>query len=263
MKVVPVPILDDNYAYLLIDERDSTTAVVDPAEPEKVLAAATKEGVQISKVLTTHKHSDHAGGNTTLKHLVPHLEVVGGSEERVQACTTGVSDGECFAVGSISVTCLHTPGHTMGHICYYVTDGDERAVFTGDMLFIGGAGRFFEGSATDVFPSLYEKLGKLPPDTLVYCGHEYTLANYRFALSIEPDNKELKRANQLATGQASYEGLADCPDHDIKGIFHKPFHARGPGLSAGPDRIRTWSDSSTTLATDSRHEKQFPRLSCM
>ena len=138
----------------------------------QVLKAAKEEGVSISKVLTTHKHNDHAGGNSAIAKSIPGLEIVGGEKDRVQGCTSTVKDGDEFSIGSIEVKCLHTPGHTVGHICYYVTEGEQKAVFTGDTLFVGGAGRFFEGTPEEMQHSLAEKLGKLPPETLVYCGHE-------------------------------------------------------------------------------------------
>ncbi|CAM9283682.1 unnamed protein product [Discosporangium mesarthrocarpum] len=223
MKIITVPVYSDNYAYLLIDEHAQEAAVVDPVEPEKVMASAAREGVRISKVLTTHKHWDHSGGNKEMTKRVQGLEVVGGSEESVPACTTFVRDGDTLTVGSsISVRCIHTPGHTQGHMCYFAVDGEEKAVFTGDILFIGGAGKFFEGTAEDVHHSLYDKLGKLPLETLVYCGHEYTLANYRFALSVEPDNADLVKENQWAVEQIS-KALPTVPSMMAKEFATNPF----------------------------------------
>jgi len=121
------------------------------------------------------------------------LRVVGGTFDAIPFCNHPVEDGDQLSFGSISISCLLTPGHTMGHICYYCEEegSDHKVVFTGDTLFIGGCGRFFEGTAEDYFPSLFHKLAPLPPDTEVYCGHEYTLANLSFAVSIDPSNQEL------------------------------------------------------------------------
>lgn len=140
-----------------------------------MVRAAKEEGVNISKVLTTHKHHDHAGGNITIAKMIPGLEIVGGDKDHVQGCTSKVKDGDKISVGKIEITCLHTPGHTVGHICYYATEGEQKVVFTGDTLFVGGVGRFFEGTPEEMQHSLIEKLGKLPPETLVYCGHEVKL----------------------------------------------------------------------------------------
>eukprot|EP00752_Nemacystus_decipiens_P004324 g3949.t1 len=128
---------------------------------------------------------------------IPGLEIVGGEKDRVRGANVSVNDGDSLSVGGITVKCLHTAGHTMGHICFYATEGEEKAVFTGDTLFVGGAGRFFEGTPEEMLMSM-DKLAKLPPETLVYCGHEYTSSNYRFAQSIDPDNDDLKRQVSLA-----------------------------------------------------------------
>uniref|UniRef100_A0A6V1NKM9 hydroxyacylglutathione hydrolase n=1 Tax=Heterosigma akashiwo TaxID=2829 RepID=A0A6V1NKM9_HETAK len=223
MKVVPVPTLSDNYAYLLIDELTNTAAAVDPAEPEKVLRAALDQGVSITTVLATHKHWDHSGGNAAMKTSIPDVEIIGGATEGVEACTKAVEDGEQFMLGeNVTIRCIHTPGHTMGHTCYYAVDGDSKAVFTGDTLFIGGCGRFFEGTARDMHPSLCLKLGALPPDTAVYCGHEYTLANYRFALSVDPENAALREAQ--ATAQATIDnGGYTVPSTIGKELATNPF----------------------------------------
>ncbi|KXS10408.1 hydroxyacyl glutathione hydrolase [Gonapodya prolifera JEL478] len=191
MKVVPVPCLEDNYAYLLIDEKTGTSAFVDPVQPEKLVAAAEKEGVKASIGLTTHHHYDHAGGNEKLASLVPGVRIYG-SDDRIPALTNSVSHNDTFKIGSLTVTVLHTPCHTSGHICYYVVGEDgQKAVFTGDTLFIGGCGRFFEGTASEMVKNLTETLGKLPGETKVWCGHEYTKSNLLFARHIEPTNSAI------------------------------------------------------------------------
>lgn len=125
-----------------------------------------------------------------MKELIPDLDVYGHEVDQCEGCTRFVSDGEVFSFETITIQCLLTPGHTQGHICYFLTVGEQKVVFTGDILFNGGAGRFFEGSAQDVYGS-FQKLMALPEETAVYCGHEYTLSNYRFALSIDTTNVDL------------------------------------------------------------------------
>lgn len=125
-------------------------------------------------------------------------EILGSEIDNVEGCTRYVHDNEELFLDEISIRCIHTPGHTMGHICYFAQDGDQLCVFTGDTLFCGGVGKFFEGTAEDMHHSLL-KLKTLPLHTEVYCGHEYTVSNFRFALSVEPDNEDLILANEEAT----------------------------------------------------------------
>ena len=196
MRVVSIPLNDDNYGYLLIDESTNEAAIVDVSgQPEEVMKCIQKEGVRVTKILTTHKHWDHAGGNLKMQALIPGVEIIGSNVDNVEGCTTFIQDGSNISVSNISIRCILTSGHTMGHISYYAEHNDQKVVFTGDCLFVGGVGKFFEGTAADMHVSLYEKLGKLPMETLIYCGHEYTLGNYRFALSVDGKNEDLIQAN--------------------------------------------------------------------
>ncbi|EDO27917.1 predicted protein, partial [Nematostella vectensis] len=167
MKIRLLPALSDNYMYLLVDPKTKEAAVVDPVEPEKVVTAVQEEGVKLTTVLTTHHHWDHAGGNEGLVKLVSGLTVYGG-DERIGALSKKVSHDEEFKVGSLHVKCLFTPCHTSGHICFHVTGdaGKPTAVFTGDTLFSGGCGRFFEGSPPEMYSALIEVLGSLPENTV-------------------------------------------------------------------------------------------------
>ncbi|XP_051161559.1 hydroxyacylglutathione hydrolase, mitochondrial isoform X1 [Leptopilina boulardi] len=192
MKVLILPALQDNYMYLIIDEVSKEAAIVDPVDPDTVVSAVKEHSVNLTKVLTTHHHWDHAGGNEKLFKMVNNLKVYGG-DERIGALTNKVKHGDKIDIGNLNVKCLFTPCHTSGHICYYVT-GDEEApaVFTGDTLFAGGCGRFFEGTAEQMYEALIEILGNLPEETKVYCGHEYTAANLMFGQHVEPDNEAIK-----------------------------------------------------------------------
>ncbi|KAK4476017.1 hypothetical protein MN116_001249 [Schistosoma mekongi] len=200
MEVVILPALSDNYMYVVIDRASNICAVVDPVEPNKVLSVVKQRGLQLKSVLTTHHHSDHAGGNVDLvakckEQGLQALSVYGG-DDRIGGLTVTVSHGYKMKIGNnLTVQCLATPCHTTGHICYLVTEEDstkEGAVFTGDTLFLGGCGRFFEGTAEQMFKALIETLSKLPTATKVYCGHEYTVKNLEFGLTIEPKNEALK-----------------------------------------------------------------------
>ncbi|XKL68076.1 hypothetical protein PGB90_003567 [Kerria lacca] len=200
MKVKVLPALSDNYMYLLIDQKTNEAAVVDPVDPATVIQTAYEENVFITTILTTHHHWDHAGGNVELvaKMKGKNLVVVGG-DERVQGVSKIVKDGEELKIGSLSVKCLHTPCHTTGHICYFVTSQTSNCpiVFTGDTLFIAGCGRFFEGTAEMMNNSLNEKLARLPDETKVFCGHEYTNTNLKFAQMIEPNNIDVINKLQI------------------------------------------------------------------
>lgn len=197
MEVIAVEALSDNYMYLLVDTTCKQAMAVDPADADECVAAAQKLGLTITAVLTTHHHFDHAGGNNDMKKLLGSaLEVIGG-DSSIQGMTRKVSDGEELSLGSdIRVRCLHTPCHTNGHMSYLATATDgSAAVFTGDILFVGGCGRFFEGTPKQMVASA-AKLASLAPDTKVYCGHEYTLKNLEFAFDVDPENSDViqKRA---------------------------------------------------------------------
>uniref|UniRef100_A0A8D1FR05 Metallo-beta-lactamase domain-containing protein n=1 Tax=Sus scrofa TaxID=9823 RepID=A0A8D1FR05_PIG len=168
MKVESLPALTDNYMYLVIDDDTKEAAIVDPVQPQKVVETVRKHGVKLTTVLTTHHHWDHAGGNEKLVKLEPGLKVYGG-DDRIGALTHKVTHLSTLQVGSLSVKCLSTPCHTSGHICYLVSkpgSSEPPAVFTGDTLFVAGCGKFYEGTADEMYKALLEVLGRLPPDTV-------------------------------------------------------------------------------------------------
>ncbi|XP_064406373.1 hydroxyacylglutathione hydrolase, mitochondrial-like [Halichondria panicea] len=199
MTIKLLPALSDNYMYLLIDKSTKQAATVDPVKPEHIVSAVESEGLHLSTVLTTHHHLDHAEGNEKLVSMVTGLTVCG-NDDRIGALNKTVKHNDQFKVGSLTVTCLETPCHTKGHICYYVTSEDlsDKVVFTGDTLFVGGCGRFFEGTPEQMHHALCQVLSSLPPDTGVYCGHEYTVSNLLYAQHVEPDNKALSEKLQWA-----------------------------------------------------------------
>lgn len=202
--ITPIPCLKDNYAYLVTCEKTGKRAIVDPSEAAPVLAATTK----LDAIWNTHHHWDHVGGNEELVAKLGVREVCGHASDRgrIAAQTRFLEEGDTFELGALRVRILHIPGHTTGAIAYVVdgfaegetsrsqTPGDGApAVFTGDTLFVAGCGRLFEGTPEMMFASL-AKLAALPDDTRVYCGHEYTAANLRFAAHVEPDNADVAAA---------------------------------------------------------------------
>ncbi|KAH7732005.1 glyoxalase II chain A [Aphelenchoides avenae] len=204
MKVVPIPALSDNYMYLLVDEKTNEAAIVDPVDISAVTAKVNAMGVKLTKALVTHHHYDHAGGTAEL-HKVTNgaVEIIGGDSSRIEKLDTEVHHDSKFSVGGLAVKCLHTPCHTKTHICYFVEDGstNEKAVFTGDTLFISGCGRFFEGNAEQMNTALNTHLAALPDETKVYCGHEYTVTNLKFAATIEPSNEDVKKTLKWAQAE--------------------------------------------------------------
>ncbi len=195
MPIVTVAQLSDNYAYLVIDDGSKDCAVVDCAEADKVIAAAKSHGAKIVAVLTTHWHGDHCGGNNEIASKVPGLKVYGASAEggRIPALTNPVADGDRIRISALEGRVIGIPAHTNGHVAYYFPT--LSAVFTGDTMFVGGCGRVFEGKASTMVASL-KKLAALPDSTQVYCGHEYTEKNLRFALTLEPGNDALTKKHQ-------------------------------------------------------------------
>jgi hydroxyacylglutathione hydrolase len=197
MRVVPVPCLQDNYAYLVITD-GGDAAIVDASEAAPVRDALKREGATARAIWSTHHHWDHIGGNEALAGELG-LEVTGhvSDRERLPAMTRGVDTGDVVKVGDVEARCLHIPGHTLGAVAYYVDHGGTRVVFTGDTLFCAGCGRIFEGTPAMMHASL-QKVLALPGDTRVHCGHEYTVNNLRFAAHLEPSNADVKQAQERA-----------------------------------------------------------------
>lgn len=190
LEILQVPTLRDNYSYLLHDTETKTTAVVDPGEADPVIAAAEERGWTISKILLTHHHDDHIAGMHEICANSPCCVVAAlADDHRIPDVNEAVTEEDTVHVGKAIAKVFNVPGHTKGHIAYWFAD--DKAVFTGDTLFALGCGRLFEGSAKQMWEGLC-KLKALPDDTLVYCGHEYTLANATFAAGIETGNTTLQ-----------------------------------------------------------------------
>ncbi|XP_031425409.1 hydroxyacylglutathione hydrolase-like protein isoform X3 [Clupea harengus] len=222
MKVKVISILEDNYMYLVIDEQSKEAIAVDPALPHRIVK---REGVSLLAILTTHHHWDHARGNEDLLKEVPGLRVYGG-DDRIKGLTDKVTNCQELKFNSINVRCLFTPCHTTGHMCYFVWEDDctdSPAVFTGDTLFIGGCGKFLEGTAEQMHHNLTEVLGTLPKDTKVFCGHEYTKRNLKFALMVEPENEKVKEMLNWAKEARDDDDKPTVPSTLLEEFEYNPF----------------------------------------
>ncbi|MDF1584582.1 MAG: hydroxyacylglutathione hydrolase [Methyloprofundus sp.] len=206
LQIQQIPVLNDNYIYLLHDTDSRETAVVDPAVAQPVLDTLKQKGWNLTYILNTHHHADHVGGNLTLKQHT-NCQIIGSANDmqRIPGIDQKVSEGDTLKLGSYTIQVISCTGHTTGHIAFYSPEAD--ALFCGDTLFAMGCGRLFEGTAEQMQQSL-KKFTALPLDTKIYCAHEYTEANAQFALSVEPENKDLLttiervkqlRANKQAT----------------------------------------------------------------
>jgi hydroxyacylglutathione hydrolase len=230
LEIQLVPCLKDNYAYLLHEPVSGETAAVDPSEAEPVLAAARARGWRLSHVLNTHHHHDHTGGNLALRQATG-ARIVGpaADRERIPGIDLALEEDEVFRLGDRAGMVMFIPGHTRGHIAFHFAD--DQAVFCGDTLFALGCGRMFEGTAPQMWDSL-KKLRCLPGPTRVYCGHEYTQANARFALTVEPGNAALvRRAAGIDTTRAA--GKPTIPSTMAEECATNPFlRADDPATAA-------------------------------
>jgi hydroxyacylglutathione hydrolase len=238
MQVIPVPCLSDNYAYLVV--KGGHAAVVDPSQADPVLRAIDEHRLKLTEIWLTHHHWDHVGGIEPLIEEFP-IEHVRGSRydadhQRIPRQTDALSDGDSFDFRGATVDILEIPGHTLGAIAL-ITEGN---LFSGDTLFIAGCGRVFEGTMEMMSQSL-AKLRALPPDTKVWCGHEYTVNNLRFAQLVEPSNLEIGRAlrEAISTREAKHFTV---PGQLEQELATNPFlRFDRPELAAGRDPVESFT----------------------
>ena len=196
MNIERIPVLNDNYLFLLWDEAQRVAAVVDPAEAEPILGKLQELDLELVAIFNTHHHGDHVGGNKSLVREFPRLCVYGGEQDRgrIPGQQIFLQEGDLVSFAGREATVYFIPGHTRGHIAYYFpsqSSAEAGELFCGDTIFAGGCGRLFEGTPAQMVESI-GKLRQLPDDTRVWCAHEYTLSNLKFAITIEPDNLQLQ-----------------------------------------------------------------------
>ena len=185
------PCLSDNYGFLIHDTQSGQTAAIDTPDAATIREVLKQRGWHLTHIFNTHHHPDHTGGNVALKRATNcHIIGPAGEADKIPALDEAVDEGDIVSFGTTQARVLNVGGHTLGHIAYYFAE--EKIAFVGDTLFELGCGRLFEGTPAQMWESL-QKIAALPPDTILYCAHEYTQANARFAIKIEPDNVALQK----------------------------------------------------------------------
>ena len=247
-----IPVLKDNYVYLIHEPQSGATGVVDPSVAPPVLDAAKAEGWRLTHILNTHHHNDHTGGNLELKAETGCV-IVGprADHDRIAGIDIDVGDGDTYEFGQEKAKVFDVPGHTRGHIAFWF--GNSRALFCGDTLFIMGCGRTFEGTAAQMWNSL-SKLKALPPETRVFCAHEYTQSNAKYALTVEPENRDLvARAAMIDAMRAA--GKSTVPGTLAEEFKTNPFlRADLPALQAAAGSP---GDSVATFASIRLRKDKF------
>lgn len=208
LEIIRIPVLSDNYVWLVHEALSGETMVVDPAVAAPVLSEAERRGWRITQIWNTHWHPDHTGGNAEIKSVTGCTITGPAAEaERIPTLDVQVRGGDRVALGTCTAHVMDVPAHTAGHIAYHFAT--ERAAFVGDTLFAMGCGRLFEGTAAQMFDNM-ARLAALPDDTKVYCAHEYTQSNGRYALVAEPDNAAIA-ARMADVDAARLRGEATVP----------------------------------------------------
>lgn len=220
LDIARIPVLSDNYVWMMHDDASGETVVIDPAVAEPVLAEAAARGWTITQIWNTHWHPDHTGGNEEIKAATGCV-ITGPEAEaaRIPTLDHMVGEGDEAQLGDVKARVMEVPAHTAGHIAYYLPD--DAVLFCGDTLFAMGCGRLFEGTAEQMFTAM-SRFAELPPETKAYCAHEYTLSNGRFAVTVEPDNEALL-ARMADVEVAREKGEATVPTTIALELATNPF----------------------------------------
>ncbi|GAB4522792.1 MAG: hydroxyacylglutathione hydrolase [Amphiplicatus sp.] len=247
------PCLSDNYGYLARDVETGAVAAIDTPDPAAINAALDKEGWRLTHILNTHWHPDHAGGNLALKEKWG-CEIIGprGEAAKIPGLDRMVGEGDVVSLGASKARVRDTPGHTLGHIVYHFED--DRAAFVGDTIFAIGCGRLFEGTPAQMWDSL-SKIAAWPEETRLYCAHEYTQANARFALTVDPHNRALTE-RAAAVDRLRAQGLPTVPTTVALERATNPFlRARDEKLQAALGM--TGADPVSVFAEVRRRKDRF------
>uniref|UniRef100_A0A8C2ZHP7 PNKD metallo-beta-lactamase domain containing n=1 Tax=Cyclopterus lumpus TaxID=8103 RepID=A0A8C2ZHP7_CYCLU len=257
IKIIPIPVLSDNYSYLVIDTAASVAVVVDPADPQ------TEEGVTLEAILCTHKHWDHSGGNKGLKRIHSSCRVYGNAADNIPGLTHPLSHKDSVRVGRMHFKALFTPGHTVGHMIYLlegqVVDAPS-SLFSGDLVFLSGCGRMFEGSATTMLSSL-DTVASLSDETLLWPGHEYAEDNLLFAAEVEPRNAARENKSQWVLQQRGQK-LCTSPSTIGEERQYNPFlrsHSADLHLALGVQQFQDedWTQFRARVLEELRKRKDL------
>lgn len=246
IQIDALPAFNDNYIWLLLDNASKTCAVVDPGDAAPVMAwLQDHPDWTLSDILITHHHADHTGGVVALKGLTG-ARVYGPSSENIPARDVALVDNDEITVLGLSFAVHAVPGHTLGHIAFYHEDQRAPLLFCGDTLFAAGCGRLFEGTPEQMHHSL-ERLALLPDSTLVYCAHEYTLSNLRFAVAVEPENPDVAARFEQVTGWRAENRISLPSDLGLERKTNPFLRASQPAVKQKADE-RSGTDNASPVA---------------
>ncbi|XP_069554752.1 probable hydrolase PNKD [Brachyistius frenatus] len=263
IKIIPISVLSDNYSYLVIDTASSVAVVVDPADPQTVQAVLEQEGVMLEAILCTHKHWDHSGGNKGLKRLHGSCRVYGHAADNIPGLTHPLSHKDSMTVGRMHFKALFTPGHTVGHMIYLLDGqavGAPSSLFSGDLVFLSGCGRMFEGTATTMLSSL-DTVVSLSDDILLWPGHEYAEDNLLFAAEVEPHNAARENKYQWVLQQRGQK-LCTSPSTIGEEKQYNPFlrsHSAELHLALGVQQFQDedWTEFRARVLEELRKRKDL------
>ncbi|XP_074551816.1 putative hydrolase PNKD isoform X2 [Halichoeres trimaculatus] len=263
LKIIPISVLSDNYSYLVIDTVSGVAAVVDPADPQQVQAVLEDEKVILEAILCTHKHWDHSGGNKGLKRLYNSCKVYGNAADNIPGLTHPLSHKDSVTVGCMHFSALFTPGHTVGHMIYLLDGqavGAPASLFSGDLVFLSGCGRMFEGNPSTMLSSL-DLVASLSDDTLLWPGHEYAVDNLLFAAEVEPCNTAREKKYEWVLQQRSRK-LCTSPSTIGEERQYNPFlrsHSAELHLALGLHQLKDedWTQFRARVLEELRKQKDL------
>ena len=259
VELAVVPMFSDNYGYIIIDKENDAVALVDPADPQPIMDALKEMKIIPTALFTTHYHNDHQGGNDAFKKAYPDMHIYGPSHEVIKVIDEKLDDGDTFAFGNCAVSVMHVPCHTKGHIAYYLEnkEANVRILAPGDTLFVGGCGRFFEGTPEQMLSNM-NRLSELPDDTVVCPAHEYTEANYKFLNAVDPQRcGEVYRQVCAARAEGKFTVPTTIGQEKATNLFMKCNDASVQALVTAYGAADTVGDAVKTMGSLREQKNSF------